>query len=126
MTTATKKRGRGRPLGSKTKAAEPRSHVEVILEALEKRVETGLSDVELKVMLVLLQTVESKGNQRDFGEMLKQWETRLEEVERYLNNQQSLQALQSRPRAPGPPVGPPRQTPMGPAQQTRPLDGQAR
>jgi hypothetical protein len=107
VTTAKKKRGR--PLGAKT---QPKSHVEKILEALEKRVGTGLSDMELKMMLVLLQTVESKANQRDFGDMLRQWEVRLEEVERYLNTQQSLQALQSRPRSPGPPVGPPRQTPM--------------
>ncbi len=111
MTTKIAKKKRGRPLGAKT---QPKSHVEKILEALEKRVETGLTDMELKCMLVLLQTVASKDNQRDFGDMLKQWETRLEEVERFLNNQRSIQALQARPRSPGPPVGPPRQTPMDP------------
>ena len=110
MTTMKKKRGR--PPGSKTQKPLPKSHVETILEALEKRVEVGLGDMELKVMLVLLQTVESKNNQRDFGDMLRQWETRLVEVERFLNNQQSIQALQARPRAPGPPVGPPRQSPF--------------
>lgn len=120
---------RGRPVGSKTKTAEPRSHVEVILEALEKRVETGLSDMELTVMMVLLETHQSKGLERKYSELLGQWTERLENMERFINNQQSIMAMQTKPRSPGPPVGPPRQTPMGPAQQltqTRPLDGQAR
>ncbi len=118
MTTTKKKRGR--PLGAKP---PPKSHVETILEALEKRVESGLSDMELKCMLVLLQTVESKNNQRDFGDMLRQWETRLVEVERFLNNQQSIQALGARPRSPGPPVGPPRQSPFVPPAPASSNDG---
>lgn len=101
------------PPSAKKKPPLEKSHVEVILEGLEKRIPEGLSDVELRVMLVLLQITQSKDLNRDFGEMLAGWQKRLEEVERFLNTQDSLQKLQQQPRRAPAPVGPPQQTPFG-------------